>query len=980
MTRVLIWPRPTEQPANHGIGRVVHAQYKYLPAHGIQLVSEESEAEVIAIHAGRNPFSRVDVLHAHGLYWTGDKGSGVYTQWHTDANKAIVEFARQARAITVPSEWVAMPFKRDMRVSPRVIGHGIEPSEWTPGSNGGYVLWNKNRSGDVCDPKPAWELAMQNVRMVSTFAPDGLSLPGNMRVTGALNHVEMRELVRNADIYLATVKETFGIGTLEAMACGVPVLGYRHGGTADLVRHEVDGYLAKPNDLEDLLRGLSWIRGRRVELGNNARQRALTFTWERVAQQYAELYTHVAHDALTESKGVSVIVVSYNYGRYLSEALESLLSQSYKVDEIIVVDDGSTDDTGRVAARYKAQGVRYIRQENGGVASARNHGISIATQPFIICLDADDKLHPRYVEVCRAEMLRDRSLGVVYTGLEVFNDENGIRQRTGWPPEFSWESQSTPHVPPSSCVPSAAMFRRAMWERAGGYKQEYKPAEDTEFWTRGLSVGYNAKRVTDSPWFVYRSHVDSASRTNKYRGIDDYLPWMRDKDYPLAAPSKEVARPRSYSTPKVSVIIPVGPGHAKYLPQALDSLVGQTMREWQAIVVNDSGGDLPLKAYPFVRVIDIGTGHGAGDARNEGVHFADTPLIFFLDADDYLHPHALATLCHAYAESGGRYVYGDWTELVGGQVREMTSPGYDPAAWVDFSHMDGKHIVSVLMATEDARRITFDETLPFWEDWEYFAHAATLGIHGKHISEPTVIVRRNTGTRTREAFRENGNAGPVLSALRTRYMDYSKGTKQMETCCGGNGAAILAARLAWDGIAADTGGLSLNITTRRGSVLGADDMIKNMQGAPENGITPVRLEFTGERQGAVTYYGLAGRSYRGGNNPLERYINAHPDDVAKLVSVGDWKVVSIPVLPDVKDVMLAEKREIREARNAHIEVEQFETRDNPREVSTTSNIESKSEVIVQTKEVEVGGERVKVRRVKTKDKSETKLLDLDEQP
>lgn len=968
MTKVTIWPRPTEQPANHGIGRVVHAQYKYLPRYGVTIVDSESDAEVVAAHTHQHHFTRVDALHLHGLYWLGDKGSGDYTKWHSDANHKIVASARRARVLTVPSEWVGMPFKRDMRLSPTVIGHGIEIEEWTPGDNGGYVLYNKNREQDVCTSKPAWELAMQKVNVVSTFSPDGLAVPGCMRVTGALSHNDMRELVRNADVYLATVKETFGIGTLEAMACGVPVLGYRHGGTSDLVRHNTDGYLAKAGDIDDLRRGLDYIRQNQRELSRNARERALDFTWDKVCQQYAQLYERCANDSQTESTGVSVIVSAYNYGRYLAECLDSLLTQSYKIDEIIVVDDGSTDDTARITARYKAQGVRYIHQDNQGVAYARNHGISLATQPFIICLDADDKLHPRYVEVCRAEMLRDRALGIAYTGLLVFNDDDARGQRTGWPPEFDWESQSTPHVPPSNCVPSAAMFRRSMWERAGGYKQEYKPAEDTEFWTRGLSVGFTAKRVTDSPWFIYRSHPGSASRTNKYRGIDDYLPFMRDKDYPLAAPSREPARPRSYSDPKVSVIIPVGPGHARYLPQALDSLVGQTMRDWEVIVVDDTQLSKTefsqnISAYPFVDVLVASkVGAGSGSCRNKALEFSRAPLVFFLDADDYLHPQALAKLCKAYAKSGGRYVYGDWVSAHGDVLTPMRSPDYNASAWVDFSHLDGKHIVSVLMSTSDARRVMFDESLPFWEDWDFFAHCAVEGVHGARIPEQTVVVRRNTGTRTKEAFSENGSAGPILTLLRERY---KKGLLGMpEQCCGGNGAAILAARAAWDGTAPDTGGLTLNITTRQGRLNG-DNMI--IQGAPETGVTPVRLEFVGERQGAVTYNGKDGRSYRGGNNPLERYANVHPDDVGKLVSTGDWRVVNQVVLPDVPDTRRQAQDEIPyQARNYVTGAAETVAKDEELE-------------IVEEKVVETGAGRVTRKRVASRKERESKLLDLPEQ-
>jgi len=907
MTKVLIWPFPTEQPANHGIGRVVHAQNKYLPALGIKLTRNPNEAEVIACHTQQWNFPRVDALHLHGLYWTGDKGSGVYTKWHQDANTQIAAAARRARALTVPSGWVGECIKRDMRLVPRLIGHGIEPEEWTAGANGGYVLWNKNRDGDVCDPLPAYFLADHGVKVISTFAPGGRAIPGSMTLTGQIPADQMREIIRNTDIYLATVKETFGIGTLEAMACGVPVVGYQHGGTAELVRHELDGYLVAPGDLDGLRAGVEWVHKHRAALSMNAKIRAREFTWARVMKQYAELYHELAHTP--EPAGVTVVVTCYNYGRYLTGCLDSLLAQSYRPDQIIVIDDGSTDDSGLVSNRYNTQGVEYIYQENSGVASARNRGLSLARHPFVICLDADDQLAPRYVEVCRQELIKDRGLGIAYTGLEVFNDE-GIRQRTGWPPDFeietdAWERQTTVSTPPSNCFPSASMFRRAMWERAGGYKQEYKPAEDTEFWTRGLSVGFSAKRVTDSPWIWYRSHPGSASRNNKYRPIDDWLPWMRDRNYPLAAPSKFAPPVRSYSAPKVSVVIPVGPGHAQYLPQAIESLLGQTMRDWEVIVVWDE----PVRdfgprseterPYPFVRwyyadieTQNVGKIMGAGVSRNVGLNNCRAPLVLCLDADDQLHPQALAKLCKAYSESGGRYIYGDWLERAGDDLKEYPSPEYDPSAWVDLSEMGGKHIVSVLMATEDARRVGgFDESLLAWEDWDFFIKCATLGIHGRRIPEPTLIVRRQADSRTARLFANNGQRAELIEKLAARYAPYVKGIKVMAPCCGGNGESLLAARLAYEGMAPDTGGLSLHITTRNGKEL--DHMV--IQGAPHSGVTPVRMEFIGERAGGVTYTGKQGRQYVGGNNALERYANVHPDDVATLTSLGDWRVLAVAV-------------------------------------------------------------------------------------
>jgi len=894
MTKVYLWPSPETHPAAHGIGRVVHAQYKYLPRLGVTLVGTPEQANVIASHTQQNAIPRLDVLHCHGLYWLGDVGSGEYSQWHTDANTRIAAAARRARAITVPSDWVALPFRRDMRVSPVIIGHGIEPDEWEPGLSAGYVLWNKNRgSDDVCDPSPAWELARRKVRVVSTFAPKGKAAPETMTITGVQSAERMRETIRGAAVYLATTKETFGIGTLEAMACGVPVLGYAWGGTRDIVRHELDGYLVQPGDGDGLMTGLDYIRRHREALSTNCRIRAREFTWEKAMRQYAELYARIAGEARAETHGVAIVITNHNYARYLAECIESVLAQSYKADEVIVVDDGSTDESESILARYKNR-IKILRQSNQGVAAARNNGVAEAKAPYLVCLDADDMLAPRYVEVCRQAMMRDRGLGVAYTGMAWMRPG---RQTTGnvWTGGFDWEWQASPVVPPNTTIPTAAMFRRSLWERCGGYRQRYAPGEDAEFYTRGLSVGFTAAQVTDSPWMIYRDHGDGAHKTRAYVPTDDFSPWMRDREYPLAAPSASAPPVRSYSDPRVSVIIPVGPGHATTLPLALDSLLGQTMRDWEVIVVNDAGIELDhvLKPYPFATYIandaPDGPELGAGKARNVGLAHAHAPLAFFLDADDYLHRDALAHLCRAYANAGGRYVYPDWYEQDAQGTREQKSPDYHAGAWLDFSDLGGKHLTAVLMATEDARRVKFAEDLIVWEDWDFFARCALAGIQGQRVAEPLIVVRRTTGTRTAHAMRERES---LLMKLKERF----SGVDPMATksCCGGNGDAIMAAKKAWDETPNAKTGLSLRITARGTTLNPSMSQTSGATaGAPAPTIQPVRLEFTGTRTGAVTYRGKAGRAYQGGNTTMHRYINAHPDDVAMLAATGHWRVVGV---------------------------------------------------------------------------------------
>lgn len=273
-----------------GIKRVVEAYHKYAKDFDVEYVTEEEQADLIAAHAG----SRVgaDIAINHGLYWTADYESA---KWEWGMNSDVIAVLRQALEITVPSNWVAETFKREMRVAPHVIGHGIEWDEWQEKSDKlPIILWNKNRASDVCDPTPLIKLAEKfpKLKFVTTFMPNGMRevVMDNVRVTGLLPHDEMKYLIMASSVYLATTKETFGIGVLEAMASGVPVLGFAHGGNLDLVQHGVNGYLAQPNNYEDLANGLAYCAEYAKELGNNGREMSKEWTWRAACEKLRKVY------------------------------------------------------------------------------------------------------------------------------------------------------------------------------------------------------------------------------------------------------------------------------------------------------------------------------------------------------------------------------------------------------------------------------------------------------------------------------------------------------------------------------------------------------------------------------------------------------------------------------------------------------------------------------------------------------------------
>ena len=120
---------------------------------------------------------------------------------------------------------------------------------------------------------------------------------------------------------------------------------------------------------------------------------------------------------------VSIIIPTYNYRRYLANATESALRQTYQNIEIIVVDDGSTDNTKDIAKEYP---IRYFYQRHQGVAVALNNGIRLSHGDFFVCLGADDKLAPEFVKKTMEKIMEDPNIGFVRTGSILWNEETKV--------------------------------------------------------------------------------------------------------------------------------------------------------------------------------------------------------------------------------------------------------------------------------------------------------------------------------------------------------------------------------------------------------------------------------------------------------------------------------------------------------------------------------------------------------------------------
>ncbi len=224
---------------------------------------------------------------------------------------------------------------------------------------------------------------------------------------------------------------------------------------------------------------------------------------------------------------VSLVIATFNHARFLGEALDSALAQTLRGVEIVVVDDGSTDDTPAVLARYAGR-LRVVRQPNHGLAAARNTGLAAARSTYVSFLDADDVLAPTKLAEQVAALERAPTAGWTYcdvriettpTGAEALASERfgyGARMLEGW---------LFPELIRGNFIPAIApLIRRTVLDAAGQFDERLTALEDWDLWLR-LSLISEA-RYSPAVLARYRVHPGGMSEDrarmdrNRFRVLD----------------------------------------------------------------------------------------------------------------------------------------------------------------------------------------------------------------------------------------------------------------------------------------------------------------------------------------------------------------------------------------------------------------------------------------------------------------------------
>lgn len=210
-------------------------------------------------------------------------------------------------------------------------------------------------------------------------------------------------------------------------------------------------------------------------------------------------------------KSVAVVIPTYNYGRFLADAIRSVLDQTRPPSEIIVVDDGSTDETPVVVTAFGKE-VRYIHQDNAGICATRNRGVSESTSEIIAFLDADDTWEPTNLEKQLARFESDGEIGLVHCAMREFDNETGETIRfymEGGEDGVAdnlllWEGPVI--VGPGGGV----TVSRKAFDHVGGFDTRMKVGEDWDFCYRVARL-FKVAFVTE-PLVNYRNHNACAHR------------------------------------------------------------------------------------------------------------------------------------------------------------------------------------------------------------------------------------------------------------------------------------------------------------------------------------------------------------------------------------------------------------------------------------------------------------------------------------
>jgi glycosyltransferase involved in cell wall biosynthesis len=240
---------------------------------------------------------------------------------------------------------------------------------------------------------------------------------------------------------------------------------------------------------------------------------------------------------------VSIIIPDYNHARFLGDAICSVLDQDYKNFEVIVVDDGSTDNSRDVAEKFGDK-IQYIYQENAGLSAARNTGIHASKGSLIGVLDADDMYEPVFLSTLVAELKLNPNADGVYCGYQFVDQENNLL------PQIEARSVASELLYDALLdgnffVPESILLHRYVYEDVGLFDEALPPCADWDVWLRVTKKF----RIIQSTEILTRHRIlEGSMSTNPLRMLDNRLGVLKKHvgDEPTGDNDSNVVKRRAY--------------------------------------------------------------------------------------------------------------------------------------------------------------------------------------------------------------------------------------------------------------------------------------------------------------------------------------------------------------------------------------------------------------------------------------------------
>jgi len=329
--------------------------------------------------------------------------------------------------------------------------------------------------------------------------------------TGKLPYDDVQRIIMSAKVCVFPSRwENWPNVCLEAMLLGTPVVASKNGGMSEMLEDNLSGFLVDPTDCYQMANRIEKILTNEdiaQSLSRKAMERAhYLCDYHRVLPLVLKGYSAAKSgrkviESPEKTPLVSVIIPVFNQVSWLKEAIESVLSSSYHNVEIVLIDDGSSEVSAiSEIDQIEHPKVRKFRQENRGLASARNRGIRESRGDFILPLDADDRIDENYIKDAVSALLGNPDLAYVTCYVQYIGD-----YQHHWIPIGLSKQMILIENAASVC---SAVFRADVLKSLGGYDDSMPAFEDWDLLCRIASKGFDGD-VLPRLYFFYRRHGES---------------------------------------------------------------------------------------------------------------------------------------------------------------------------------------------------------------------------------------------------------------------------------------------------------------------------------------------------------------------------------------------------------------------------------------------------------------------------------------